>query len=72
MQKVHCHSFYKQAPAAYMLYISVSFSKPIYLGTVSSFPHGTCTLSVIQKYLGLIGGSIIFKQVLHDPPYSKK
>ncbi|KAK7298177.1 hypothetical protein VNO77_47084 [Canavalia gladiata] len=33
-----------------------------YLGFFSPFPHGTCTLSVIEEYLGLEGG----------PPFSRK
>ena len=32
------------------------------LGFFSPFPHGTCTLSVIEEYLGLEGG----------PPFSRK
>ena len=27
-----------------------------FLGFFSPFPHGTCTLSVIEEYLGLEGG----------------
>lgn len=38
--------------------ISVSISLPRYsLGFFSPFPHGTCTLSVIEEYLGLEGGT---------------
>ena len=33
-----------------------------FLGFFSPFPHGTCTLSVIEEYLGLEGG----------PPFSRK
>jgi len=31
-------------------------------GYFSSFPHGTCSLSVIEKYLDLVGGPTLFKQ----------
>ena len=34
---------------------------PIY-GYFSSFPHGTCPLSVIEIYLDLAGGPALFKQ----------
>lgn len=33
-----------------------------FLGFFSPFPHGTCTLSVIEEYLGLEGG----------PPFSRR
>src|ERR1041384_6210773 len=49
------------APTACRLPISGSISLPS-SGCFSPFPHGTCTLSVIEEYLGLEGG----------PPFSRK
>src|SRR3954469_12655150 len=49
------------APTACRLPISGSISLPL-SGCFSPFPHGTCTLSVIEEYLGLEGG----------PPFSRK
>ena len=34
-----------------------------YLGFFSPFPHGTCSLSIIESYLGLEGGPPIFKNL---------
>jgi hypothetical protein len=31
-------------------------------GCFSPFPHGTCSLSVIEEYLGLEGGPPVFRQ----------
>nr|AXU98878.1 hypothetical protein [Brassica juncea]AXU98970.1 hypothetical protein [Brassica juncea]AXU99032.1 hypothetical protein [Brassica juncea] len=39
----------------------VLYCTPV-IGFFSPFPHGTCTLSVIEEYLGLEGG----------PPFSRK
>ena len=43
------------SPTAWQLTVSCSISLP-YRGSFSPFPHGTISLSVIQKYLALRGG----------------
>ncbi len=47
------------APYAYKYTTSLSFSHSFYR-YFSSFPHGTCSLSVIHVYLGFVGDSTIF------------
>ena len=65
MQKVRRH-LPKKAPTACRHPISNSISLP-YSGFFSPFPHGTCSLSVIEEYLGLEGGPPIFKQDFSCP-----
>jgi len=43
--------------------VSVSLSIPSW-GSISPFPHGTCSLSVRTAFLGLEGGPPIFRQSL--------
>ncbi len=49
------------APTACRLPISGTLSLPS-SGCFSPFPHGTCSLSVIEEYLGLEGGPPMFRQ----------
>src|ERR1700739_3636620 len=49
------------APTACRLPISGAFSLPL-SGCFSPFPHGTCSLSVVEEYLGLEGGPPMFRQ----------
>ena len=49
------------APTACRLPISGSISLPL-SGCFSPFPHGTCSLSVVEEYLGLEDGPPIFRQ----------
>jgi len=49
------------APTACRLPISGSVSLPL-SGCFSPFPHGTCSLSVVEEYLGLEGGPPVFRQ----------
>src|SRR5512143_1276965 len=49
------------APTACRLPISGSISLPS-SGCFSPFPHGTCSLSVAEEYLGLEGGPPMFRQ----------
>ena len=49
------------APTACRLPISGSVSLPL-SGCFSPFPHGTCSLSVIEEYLGLEDGPPMFRQ----------
>ena len=49
------------APTACRLPISGSVSLPL-SGCFSPFPHGTCSLSVVEEYLGLEGGPPMFRQ----------
>src|ERR1700740_1193572 len=49
------------APSACRLPISGSVSLPS-SGCFSPFPHGTCSLSVVEEYLGLEGGPPMFRQ----------
>ena len=48
-------------PTVCKLLVSGSISLP-YQGFFSPFPHGTCSLSVIEEYLGLEGGPPMFRQ----------
>src|SRR5215468_10069930 len=50
-----------EAPTACRLPISGSVSLPL-SGCFSPFPHGTCSLSVVEEYLGLEGGPPMFRQ----------
>src|SRR5246127_5404614 len=50
-----------EAPTACRLPISGSVSLPL-SGCFSPFPHGTCSLSVTEEYLGLEGGPPMFRQ----------
>jgi hypothetical protein len=58
MQKARRHP---KAPTACKHMVSRSISFP-YSGCFSPFPHGTCSLSVSQKYLALPDGSGRFRQ----------
>ena len=49
------------APTACRLPISGSVSLPL-SGCFSPFPHGTCSLSVVEEYLGLEDGPPMFRQ----------
>src|SRR6201987_5910935 len=49
------------APTACRLPISGSISLPL-SGCFSPFPHGTCSLSVTEEYLGLEGDPPVFRQ----------
>src|SRR6476659_10357530 len=49
------------APTACRLPISGSISLPS-SGCFSPFPHGTCSLSVVEEYLGLEDGPPMFRQ----------
>ncbi len=51
----------KGAPTACRHSVSGSVSLPS-SGCFSPFPHGTCSLSVTEEYLGLEGGPPTFKQ----------
>ena len=61
-----------QAPTDCRHSVSGSLSLPS-SGCFSPFPHGTCSLSVTEEYLGLEGGPPTFKQdftcpaLLEDP-----
>ena len=68
MQKVHRHTEKKFfcASIVWSSVISGSFSLPSE-GFFSPFPHGTCSLSVIEKYLGFESGLPIFQ---HNALYS--
>ena len=61
MQKVRRH-FFKEASTDWKFFVSGSISLPC-LGFFSPFPHGTCSLLVLKTYLGLEGGSPLFKQI---------
>ena len=50
-----------KAPTACKQLVSGTISLPC-SGYFSPFPHGTCSLSVSYAYVGLEGGSPIFKQ----------
>ena len=54
------------APTACRLPISGSISLPL-SGCFSPFPHGTCSLSVTEEYLGLEGGPPTFRQDFSCP-----
>src|SRR5579884_4033482 len=49
------------APTACRLPISGSVSLPS-SGCFTPFPHGTCSLSVVEEYLGLEDGPPMFRQ----------
>src|ERR687887_1089878 len=51
----------KRASTACRHSVSGSISLPS-SGCFSPFPHGTCSLSVTEEYLGLEGGPPIFRQ----------
>ena len=51
----------KGAPTACRHLVSGTVSLPL-SGYFSPFPHGTCSLSVTEEYLGLEGGPPTFKQ----------
>jgi len=52
---------HKEAPTDCRHSVSGSISLPS-SGCFSPFPHGTCSLSVIEEYLGLEGGPPMFRQ----------
>ena len=52
---------HKEAPTACRHSVSGTVSLPS-SGCFSPFPHGTCSLSVVEEYLGLEGGPPTFKQ----------
>ena len=60
MQEVRGHLF-EEAPTACRHSVSGTISLPL-SGCFSPFPHGTCSLSVMQEYLGLEGGPPMFRQ----------
>ena len=51
----------KEAPTACRRPVSGSLSLPL-SGCFSPFPHGTCSLSVVEEYLGLEDGPPMFRQ----------
>ena len=53
----------QQTPTVCSCQVSVSFSIPSW-GSISPFPHGTCSLSVRTAFLGLEGGPPVFRQNL--------
>ena len=71
MQEVRGH-LAKEAPTDCRRPVSGSVSLPL-SGCFSPFPHGTCSLSATEEYLGLEGGPPTFKQdfscpaLLEDP-----
>ena len=50
-----------KAPTACRHSVSDTISLPL-SGCFSPFPHGTCSLSVTEEYLGLEGGPPMFRQ----------
>ena len=54
-------SLHKEALTACRHSVSDTISFPL-SGFFSPFPHGTCSLSVTEEYLGLEGGPPMFKQ----------
>ena len=58
MQKVRCHFLKAPTVCKHQFQDSISNLQV----SISPFPYGTCSLSVIKKYLGLEGGPPIFKQ----------
>src|SRR6202046_4124604 len=52
---------HKEAPTACRHPVSGTVSLPS-SGCFSPFPHGTCSLSVTEEYLGLEGGPPMFRQ----------
>jgi len=71
MQKVRCHLQKMRLQQLCKLYVSVSFQQNPY-GLL--FHHSLTVLYTIDHswYLGLVGGSTIFKQGLPSPLYSIK
>src|SRR5438552_8070300 len=59
-----------EAPTACRLPVSGSISLPS-SGCFSPFPHGTCSLSVVEEYLGLEGGPPMFRQDFTCPALLK-
>ena len=59
-----------RAPTVCRYPISGTVSLPS-SGCFSPFPHGTCSLSVAEEYLGLEGGPPAFRQDCTCPPYSR-
>jgi len=57
-------------PTACRHSVSGSISLPL-SGCFSPFPHGTCSLSVIEEYLGLEGGPPTFRQDFSCPALLK-
>jgi hypothetical protein len=51
----------RRAPTACKHSVSGTISLPS-SGCFSPFPHGTCSLSVVEEYLGLEGGPPTFRQ----------
>jgi len=70
IQEVRRHSLISTAPTACKHSVSGTISLP-YSGYFSPFPHGTCSLSVIEEYLGLEGGPPMFKQDFSCPALLK-
>jgi len=60
----------KEAPTACRHSVSGSISLPL-SGCFSPFPHGTCSLSVIEEYLALEGGPPMFRQDFTCPALLK-
>src|SRR5438309_4279111 len=58
------------APTACRLPVSGTVSLPS-SGCFSPFPHGTCSLSVAEEYLGLEGGPPMFRQDFTCPALLK-
>ena len=61
---------HKGAPTVCRHSVSGSLSLPS-SGCFSPFPHGTCTLSVTEEYLGLEGGPPMFRQDFTCPALLK-
>jgi hypothetical protein len=65
MQKVRHHkNFFRKKNFALTVckhLVSGSISLPL-TGSISPFPHGTSSLSVVEEYLALEGDPPIFKQ----------
>src|SRR6201999_710994 len=63
-------SLHKGAPTACRQPVSGTVSLPS-SGCFSPFPHGTCSLSVAEEYLGLEGGPPMFRQDFTCPALLK-
>ena len=61
---------HKEAPTACRHSVSGTVSLPS-SGCFSPFPHGTCSLSVVEEYLGLEGGPPTFRQDFTCPALLK-
>ena len=61
---------FKKAPTACRHSVSGTLSLPL-SGCFSPFPHGTCSLSVTEEYLGLEGGPPMFRQDFTCPALLK-